>query len=65
MDFTFWHLQTKRWHKTSIPVIPTNTVEEMKVNWFDNNTGGIELRHFYSFVYNGIILENDATLAGE
>ena len=63
--FTFWHLQNKKLQETCLWIDPTSTLEEMKSDWLTRCE--IQLHpslYPYSFVYDGIILEDGATLSG-
>ena len=61
--FTFWHLQNKKWKKSSLLIDPTTCfIKDMKSLWLAKN--GLQTFSF-SFVYNEHILEDTATLAGK
>ena len=64
--FNFWHVQKKKWKKQLMLIDPKCSIKELKSMWLETNGIDLTPKTFpYSFVYNGILLEDNSTLAGK
>ena len=67
-DFTFWHLENKKWEKNTRLVDTTTTIENLRNDWLEGpqiQDHPLLYHPYYSLVYDGLVVEDAGTLAGK